>query len=79
MIDRCCVFLCALLLAACAIGAPSPEAFFFGVMGDTPYNDREEAHFLKMMERMNAEPLAFVVHVGDFKAGGNSPSDWCGS
>jgi hypothetical protein len=73
MIERCCAFLCALLLAACAIRAPSPEAFFFGVMGDTPYSDREEAHFLKMMERMNAEPLAFVVHVGDFKAGGNSP------
>jgi hypothetical protein len=62
----------ALLLAGCALGSPSPEAFVFGVMGDTPYNDREEAHYLKMMRRIDAEPLAFVIHVGDFKAGGDS-------
>jgi hypothetical protein len=75
MIDRSLAFLCALLLAACAIRAPSPDAFFFGVMGDTPYSDREEAHFLAMIERMNAEPLAFVVHVGDFKSGDSPCTD----
>jgi hypothetical protein len=75
MIDRCCVFLCALLLAACAIRAPSPDAFYFGVMGDTPYNDREETHFLRMIERMDSEPLAFVVHVGDFKSGSSPCTD----
>jgi hypothetical protein len=64
---------CALLVAGCAARGASPEAFQFGVMGDTPYGAREEPHFLAMMERMNAAPLAFVVHLGDFKAGGDSP------
>ena len=66
-------FLVALLLAGCAARPPSGEAFVFGVMGDTPYNDREEAHFVKMLERMDGEPLAFIVHVGDIKGGGKSP------
>jgi hypothetical protein len=61
-----------LALASCA-GAPvSKDGFTFAVMGDTPYNDREEAPFLATIERMNAQPLAFVVHVGDIKAGSNS-------
>jgi hypothetical protein len=65
--------LVALLLAGCVSRPLSSEGFVFGVMGDTPYNEREEAQFLGMLERMNAEPLAFIVHVGDFKAGGDSP------
>ena len=67
------LFLAALALGGCASRPPSGEAFVFGVMGDTPYNDREEAHFVKMLERMGGEPLAFIVHVGDIKAGGNAP------
>ena len=67
------LFLVALLLDGCASQASSPGGFVFGVMGDTPYNDREEGHFIRMLERVNAEPLAFIVHVGDFKAGGDSP------
>jgi hypothetical protein len=63
----------AALLAGCATRPPSEGSFVFGVMGDTPYSDREEAHFLKMLERMGDEPLAFIVHVGDIKAGGHSP------
>jgi hypothetical protein len=68
-------FLLALLLAVagCAARSPPSPGFAFGVMGDTPYSDGEEAHFLAMIERMNAEPLAFVVHVGDIKAGGGAP------
>src|SRR5207253_7930905 len=66
-------YLTLLLLAGCALRPPSPEAFAFGVMGDAPYNDREEAPFVAMIARMNAEPLEFVVHVGDFKADGGSP------
>src|SRR5258706_14560251 len=72
-VRRALVLAAALLLAACAAQPPSPPAFAFGVMGDTPYNEREEPHFVRMIERMNEAPLAFVVHVGDFKAGGNSP------
>ena len=65
--------LLAILLAGCAVRPPSPERFAFAVFGDTPYNVREERHFLDMMGRIDAESVAFVVHVGDFKAGGGSP------
>jgi hypothetical protein len=44
---------------------PSPEAFAFGVLGDTPYTAQEEAAFVEMMARIDRVPLAFVVHVGD--------------
>jgi hypothetical protein len=63
----------ALLLAACAAPVPGPDAFVFGVFGDTPYSDAEERRFLEMMARMDGEPLAFIVHIGDFKAGSGSP------
>src|SRR5438477_12191796 len=63
----------ALLVAQCAIvRPPGAEAFAFGVMGDTPYNEREETEFVRMLDGLEREKLAFVVHVGDFKAGGNS-------
>jgi len=63
----------ALLAAACASAPRSPEGFEFGVMGDTPYSAAEEEPFVEMIGRMNGEPLAFVIHVGDIKAGGHSP------
>lgn len=63
----------AALLAACAIRPPGGGAFSFAVMGDTPYSDAEEAKYLEMMRQLDHEPLDFIVHVGDFKAGGNSP------
>lgn len=63
----------ALLLASCAAPAPGPDAFVFGVLGDAPYSDAEEPKFLEMMRRIDGEPLAFLVHIGDFKAGSGSP------
>jgi hypothetical protein len=60
-------------LAGCAIHAPSPDAFDFAVMGDAPYSDLEEQRFLGMLGSLDGERLAFIVHVGDFKAGGGSP------
>lgn len=63
----------ALVLAGCATAPPAPGGFAFGVMGDTPYNAREEQAFVAMLERMDAAPLAFEIHVGDIKAGGGSP------
>lgn len=60
-------------LAGCATKPPHPETFAFAVTGDAPYNDREEREFDAMLARIGHEPLAFVVHVGDFKAGGDSP------
>lgn len=65
--------LAALFLAGCAARAPHPGAFSFGIIGDTPYSDNETVIFLNAIEAMNQEPLAFVVHVGDMKAGGDSP------
>ena len=61
----------AVLLAGCAAYAPPhPEAFSFAVLGDAPYNEREEVEFSAMIGRINREALAFVLHVGDFKGGG---------
>ena len=57
------------MLSSCAATSPSKGAFVFGVMGDAPYNDREEVPYAEMLTVMAGEPLAFIVHVGDTKAG----------
>jgi hypothetical protein len=59
-----------LLVAQCALHPPGAGRFSFGVMGDAPYNEREEPRFERMIERMGMEPLAFVVHLGDTKGTG---------
>src|SRR5215212_1522115 len=62
--------LLALALCGCASIPPThPEAFSFGVMGDTQYNEREELAFVAMLARVSREDLAFVVHVGDIAGG----------
>lgn len=62
--------LLALALCGCSSVAPThPDAFAFGVMGDTQYNAREEKAFVAMLEQVNREDLAFVVHVGDIAGG----------
>jgi len=61
-----------LALAGCALRPPHPETFAFAVTGDTPYDAREELEFDAMIGRISAEPLAFVVHVGDIMAGGGT-------
>ncbi|APV51867.1 hypothetical protein BWI17_20640 [Betaproteobacteria bacterium GR16-43] len=65
--------LAALTLSGCAAYPPHPEAFSFGIFGDAPYNERELHRFLELIEYINVEPLAFVLHVGDMKAGTNAP------
>ena len=47
----------------------------FALMGDTPYTALEEIAFDGMMTGIDSAPLAFVVHVGDFKNGGNPCTD----
>jgi hypothetical protein len=49
--------------------------FTFAALGDTPYSQDEEARFIGVIAEMNREPLAFVVHVGDFKSGISECSD----
>ena len=54
------------LLAGCAA---LPEGGIpFGVLGDTPYSEGEVQRLDRLIDDINGEPLAFVVHVGDFKA-----------
>ena len=60
-----------LLLCAPAAGAQ----FAFGVFGDVPYNAAEEPQLVQMIAEMNREPLAFAMHVGDFKSAQSDCSD----
>jgi hypothetical protein len=49
--------------------------FSFAAFGDTPYNAVEELQLGTMIEDMNNEPLALVIHVGDFKHARTDCSD----
>lgn len=48
----------------------------FGVLGDVPYSARDVAALDRVIDEMNAEPLEFVVHVGDI--GTSSLAQGCG-
>ena len=56
-------WLALLALAGCA-HAPH-NGFAFGVMGDTPYTEGEVRRLDALIEDINREPFAFVVHLGD--------------
>lgn len=58
-----------------AVTVSAAEDFTFAALGDTPYSVEEEAGFIAMIAGLNHEPLAFVVHVGDFKNGHSDCSD----
>jgi hypothetical protein len=47
----------------------------FALIGDTPYTALEEIAFDGMMVDLDRTPLAFVVHVGDFKNGSSACTD----
>lgn len=66
------VVLAGLLLAAAPGRAAEPHPVSFAVIGDAPYNGLEEILFRNMLESLDREELAFIVHVGDIK-GGSSP------
>jgi hypothetical protein len=56
------------IAVSAAISTPAPAAqFAFAAFGDTPYNADEEPQLIAMIAEMNHEPLAFTLHVGDFK------------
>ena len=63
-------FLIFVFLAGCAQLAPIPEdaRVVFGVLGDAPYTQGEVERLDGVIDEMNAERLAFVVHVGDIGA-----------
>ncbi len=62
-----------LLLVGCAAAPRGPETFSFAMIGDLQYNHFEQTHFPDMLNAISREPVKFVVHVGDFKAGSNTP------
>ena len=66
------------LLAACAVQPALPEnpAVVFGVLGDAPYSDAEAERLDAVIDEMNVEAFAFVVHVGDI--GSSTPEQGCG-
>jgi predicted phosphodiesterase len=72
-----------LLLAACTAHIPPalPSAFHpplaFALIGDTPYNESEAAILDRVIDEMNREELAFVIHVGDITSGlGPCGDEW---
>jgi len=52
-----------------------PRLLDFALIGDTPYTALEEIAFDGLMADLDRTPLAFVVHVGDFKNGGSPCTD----
>jgi hypothetical protein len=64
------------LLAGCASQVPLPAgARAFGVLGDVPYSQGEIERLDAVIERINAEQLEFVVHVGDIGSSAQACSD----
>ena len=49
------------------------QPFTFAAIGDVPYRPHEE--FAALIDKLNAQSLAFTVHVGDIKSGSTVCSD----
>lgn len=64
-----------IICGACVAHAAAQTDFTFAAFGDTPYTDDEESRFVGMIAEINRAPLAFVVHVGDFKSGWSPCTD----
>ena len=56
-------------LPRCPMESKLFAALAFALMGDVPYSHPQANLLDDMIDRMNAEPLAFVVHVGDITSG----------
>ena len=59
-----------LLLGGCAtdraVSQTSATSFDFALIGDMPYDGRQEKEFDHLMKDIDAADVAFVVHNGDF-------------
>ena len=58
-----------LMLLGCAGVPPGNGRFEIALIGDQQYNAESEAQFPPLMDDLDRSNVAFVVHVGDFKAG----------
>lgn len=67
--------LAALALAVLASAASGAERFSFAVFGDTPYFAFDEPAVVRLIDSLADARVAFVVHVGDFKAAAVPCSD----
>ena len=63
------------LLGGCAARPPAVDGTSFGVFGDVPYTEGEIQRLEGLIDEMNAERLAFVVHVGDIGASAQACDD----
>lgn len=67
------------LLTGCASIAPPPPGtgIAFAALGDVPYSQREVRALDELIDELNSEELAFVVHVGDITSGlGPCTDEW---
>jgi hypothetical protein len=71
--------LCAALLLVVALAGcqtVSDRTFEFALVGDNPYSDETSVRYERLIDDVNAHRhLAWVVHVGDMKGGGDSCAD----
>jgi hypothetical protein len=66
---RAACLLLAFLPAPVLAADPPQEPFDFAVLGDTPYFAWEALRMEQLLDALNREDLAFVLHVGDIKSG----------
>lgn len=62
----------ALLLLAAGCGSfaqPGPGSITFALIGDAPYNRLEVSEVDRLIDELNDQDLAFVIHVGDITSG----------
>ena len=56
-----------LVLAAGCASLEGRGGFAFGIIGDMPYTNVQQAEYTRVIAGLNAADLAFVAHVGDFQ------------
>ncbi len=65
----------AVALLLCSAAQVPAAGFDFAAIGDLPYSETDSLRFPLLRERIDAEDLAFVLHVGDFKGGSRPCAD----
>lgn len=65
----CLVLASALLVAGCTLAPPRAE-YAFALLGNSPQTEQQVELFSAVVRELNAEPLAFVAHVGGIVAEG---------